>query len=188
MSEPFVGEIRLFGFDFAPRGWAFCAGQLMGISQNSSLFSLLGTNYGGDGITTFALPDLRGRAALSHGQMPGGSTYRVGERLGTETVTLTIMEMPAHTHALTGVTGNGTLHAVSQGGGESSPAGNYLAAVDDAYATSGTEVTMNANSVKVDLTGGQVGQTGGNLSHNNMQPSMVCNYCIALVGIYPSRS
>ncbi|MCY0093640.1 phage tail protein [Hoeflea ulvae] len=188
MADPFVGEIRLFGFNFEPRGWAFCAGQILPISQNTALFSLIGTFYGGDGRTTFALPDLRGRAALSYGRGPGLSDYQIGQKEGTETVTLNTTEMPAHTHSLTGVTGTASLHGVSQGGGESSPAGNYMAALDDAYAASGTEVAMNANSVKVSLAGGQVGTTGGSLPHNNMQPSLACNYCIALVGIFPSRS
>jgi len=188
MSEPFIGEIRLFGFDFAPRGWSFCAGQILPISTNSALFSLLGTFYGGDGRTTFALPDLRGRAAIGHGRGPGLTERKTGQTAGAENVTLNLEQMPRHNHTLGAVTGTATLNAVSDGGDASDPTGNYVAALDDAYKSAGTEVAMNANSVSVNLTGGTVSNTGNGQGHDNMQPSLVGNYCIALVGIFPSRS
>lgn len=188
MSDPFIGEIRLFGCNFAPRGWEFCDGQLLPISSNSALFSLLGTIYGGDGRTTFALPDLRGRAAIGFGTGPGLTPRAQGQKLGAEGVALNVGQIPSHNHTLAGVTGNATLNAVSDGGDDSDPAGNYLAALDDGYASAGTEVAMNENSVSVNLTGGSVGDTGSGQAHDNMQPFLVGNYCIALVGIFPPRS
>jgi microcystin-dependent protein len=174
--EPFIGQIEFFGFNFAPRGWAFCDGSLMSISENSALFSLLGTTFGGNGTTTFALPDLRGRVAINQGQGPGLSPYMMGQSSGTESVTLTINEMPSHSHS-----------AVLRGNSEdanSGEANNKTLGVANAniYNTNGPEngETLNPNSI-------QVAVAGGNQPHPNIQPYLVGNYCIATEGIYPSR-
>ena len=169
MTEPFIGEIRNFGFNFAPRGWALCQGQLMSISQNTALFSLLGTMYGGNGQTTFGLPDLRGRTAISFGQGPGLSNRTQGEVAGEEQVTLTSQQVAPHTH---GVTASSA--AASKSPGDSVPA--YTAAA--ASYGSGSDLTMSPSMVKPNA-GGQ--------PHENMPPYLVMNWCIALEGIYPSR-
>lgn len=172
MTDPFIAEIRLFPFNFAPRGWAFCNGQLLAISQNTALFSLLGTTYGGDGITTFALPNLNGRVPMHPGQGPGLSPHDLGEFGGAETVTLLSSEMPAHTHALT---------ASATDAGERSPAGqqpaNELGSINS-YAAPGGVTPLAAEAVT---------PTGGSQPHNNTQPSLVLAFAIALQGIYPSR-
>jgi len=169
MSQPFIGQIQQFGFIFAPLGWAFCNGQLMSIAQNTALFSLLGTMYGGDGVTTFALPDMRGRVSLHFGQGPGLSNYVQGETGGTETVTLQGIQMPMHNHTLNASTGQKLVIV---------PGGNNLGA--------GTIYTNAAlDSV---LTPGTIGQTGGSQPHENRQPFLIINWCIALQGIYPSRN
>jgi len=171
MAEPFLGEIRLFPYNFAPRGWAFCNGQLLSISQNIALFSLLGTTYGGNGQTTFGLPDLRGRFAMSSGQGPGLSVRDLGEIDGTETVALTAAQMPAHTHALNGSTATATTTV---------PTGNLHAApARPQYVAPGTTTPLAAQSV---------GSAGSSQAHENMPPYLVLNYCISLEGIYPSRS
>jgi microcystin-dependent protein len=168
MSNAFLGEIRAFPYNFAPRGWAFCNGQLLPISQNQALFSLLGTTYGGDGQITFALPDLRGRAAISSGQGPGLSNYILGEETGTESVTLTTNQLPAHTHP----------SAVSSDPGTSpSPAGK-LPARGGAYGTTNPGAAAAT----------QVGAAGGGQPHTNLPPTLTINYCIALQGIFPSRN
>lgn len=169
MSEPFLGEIRMFGFNFAPRGWAFCNGQLLAIAQNTALFSLLGTTYGGNGQTTFALPNLQGRVPLHFGQGAGLSSYSLGQSAGTETVTLTQSQMPAHGHVVTANNGDATA---------SRPA-NRFPAGGGAYADSGDGTTMNPTVVAT---------TGGSQPHNNIQPYLALNFCIALVGIFPSRN
>jgi microcystin-dependent protein len=169
MSEPFVAEIRVFASNFAPRGWAFCDGQLLPIAQNTALFSLIGTIYGGDGRTTTALPNLMGRAPVHPGRGPGLSQRRLGEKAGTESVALSETELPSHTHQLTGTEEDidGT-----------SPVGNYLATGNDQYsATDGS--TLSDASLQ---------DAGGSQSHNNMQPYLTMNFIIALVGVYPSRS
>lgn len=173
MSEPFLGQLLLVPYNFAPRGWAFCNGQILPIAQNTALFSLLGTTYGGNGQTTFALPDLRGRCALSAGQGPGLSSYDLGQVSGQETVTLTVNTMPAHNHApLTIQASAGTkLNAV--------PANNNLG---------GAMIYTNAALDSTLTPGGSTGNTGGSQPHNNMQPYLVLNYCIALEGIFPSRN
>ena len=182
MSEPFVGEIRPFGFNFAPRGWAFCDGSLLPISSNTALFSLLGTIYGGDGRTTFALPDLRGRTSLHMGHGPGLTDRRIGQRSGNETTTLNITNMPAHNHVV-----SATAKCKHTAGNTNDAVGNVWA--DDAGAASATysnlapDNNMSANAIDTDCS-----TTGGNQSFSNMQPYLVTNYCIALVGIYPSRS
>ncbi len=173
MDSPFLGMIAMFGFNFAPRGWAFCNGQILPIAQNTALFSLLGTTYGGNGQTTFALPDLRGRVPIGQFQGPGLSDYTLGQVAGSETVTLLSTQIPAHTHTLNGIT---------QAGTSAVPTGNLPAntgALDKEYGIPGTLTPMNAQAI---------GSTGGNQPHSNMQPYLAINYCIALQGIFPSRN
>lgn len=165
--EPFIGTILLFAGNFAPRGWAFCNGQIMSISQNSALFSILGTTYGGDGHTTFALPDLRGRTAIGMGAGPGLTPRTEGEQGGSETVTMTVNNMPAHNH---------TIASLNAPGDQSLPSGNYLAGAT-AY-SSRTDSTLNAQAVSV---------AGGSQPVSIMPPFLGLNYIIALEGIYPSR-
>ena len=174
-QEPFVGEVRMFAGNFAPRGWAFCDGQLMSISSNTALFSLLGTTYGGDGRTTFGVPDLRGRAVLHEGTGPGLSNKRLGERSGQETVTLTTNNLPSHSH--TAVINADNSVATSDEPGNALPARN--AAATPQYGVN-ANTTLNSAAVSV-------GNTGGGQAINNMQPYNTVNYIIALVGIYPSR-
>lgn len=165
------------GFNFPPRGYATCQGQILSIAQNTALFSLLGTTYGGNGQTTFALPDLRGRLPMGQGQGPGLSPRTLGEVSGTETVTLLVTQMPAHNHGF-------TLNAVSEAGDTSVPTGAYLAntgALDKEYKASGTVVAMNSGA-------GAVGASGGSQPHSNMPPYLVLNFYIALEGIFPSRN
>lgn len=174
MTAPFIAEIRMFGCNFPPRGNAFCNGQTMNISQNTALFSLLGTTYGGDGQTTFALPNLQGRAVMHPGQGPGLTNRDLGEIGGAATVAVTVNELPAHTH---GVSVASTADA---GADRSNAAGNVLAKpVDSSYATSGVASVMNAAAVT---------PTGFNGPHNNMQPYLAINFCIALQGIFPARN
>ena len=164
MSEPFLGEIRMFGSNFAPRGWALCDGQLLAISSNTALFSLLGTTYGGDGRTTFGLPDLRGRFPMHVGNGPGLTPRPWGQKSGAESVTLTVAEMPQHGHAVTADPGN-----------TSSPVDNLPAESNDSIYATGTS--------------GSVGpKAGGNQPHNNMPPFQTVHFIIALQGIFPSRS
>lgn len=173
--DPFLGQIMMFGGNFAPRGWAFCNGQLLAISANSALFSLLGTAYGGDGRTTFGLPDLRGRVPIHQGTGPGLRTARLGAKGGEESVTLNTLQIPSHSHS-------GTIEAadpVARGTGTDSPTNAYPAQ-GSTYATS-KNVRMASDAV---LTN----PTGGSQAHDNMQPYQVVSYVIALQGIYPSRS
>ena len=179
--EPFLGQIMMVGFNFAPRGWALCQGQLLPISQNSALFSLLGTMYGGDGRTTFALPDLRGRCAVGKGQGPGLSDRTQGEMFGQESVTLTIAETPSHIHQLLGSNTNGTT---------SDPTNNTLAksSVTIERGTSPIPVSTYASgAANAAMSGSSIAPAGGNQPHNNMQPSIAMNYIIALQGIFPPR-
>lgn len=168
MSNPFLGEIRIFGFNFAPRGWAFCSGQLLPIAQNTALFSLLGTTYGGNGQTNFALPDLRGRVPLSMGQGPGLSNYTEGEVAGSETVTLIATQMPTHSHIVNANNGAATTTRPSN----SYPAPSGFSATSD-----GT--TENP---------GVIASAGGSQPHENRQPYLALNFCIAMEGIFPSRN
>ncbi|NND73802.1 MAG: phage tail protein [Ilumatobacter sp.] len=169
MSEPFLAEIRIVAFNFAPRGWAFCDGQILPISQNQSLYSLLGTTYGGDGRTSFALPDLRGRTPIHVGSS-NGSSHLLGSKGGEETVTLSIAETPQHTH-----TPQGSATQVDS----NDPTGRLLGMnAGLPYHSVGTLAPMNANTVT------EIGGT----AHNNMQPSLVLNFCIALRGLFPSRN
>lgn len=167
MSEPFVGEIRPLGFNFAPRGWALCDGQLLPVSQNTALFSLLGTTYGGDGRTTFALPDLRGRAPMHY-----DNQYRQGYKNGTETVTLTTAELPSHSHPY---------HCTTDAADKKGPK-------DKVYGLGGAPIFTNTVSNTVSLDVDSVIPSGSGLPHENMQPSLTINYSIALVGLFPSRS
>ena len=171
MTEPFLGEIRLFPYNFAPRGWAFCQGQLLSIAQNTALFSLLGTTYGGNGQTTFALPDLRGRVPLSSGQGPGLSFYTLGEQGGVENVTLIQQQMPAHNHPL---------QVNNSGSATGRPSGGYPGQTStNTYAPSPDGTTFAAQAVS---------NSGGGQPHENRQPYLALNYCIALEGIFPSRN
>lgn len=173
MSNPFVAEIRIFPFNFAPRGWAFCNGQLLPISQNTALFSLLGTTYGGDGKSTFALPDLQGNAPMHPGQGPGLSLHDLGEVSGTATVTLLQTETPAHPHALRAGADPSNAQAPNNQVILSRSAGG------SAYNPTATGLTqMNALGLSL---------AGGGLPHNNMQPFLTLNFCIALQGVFPAR-
>lgn len=173
MSEPFIGEIRIFGFNFAPRSWAFCNGQLLPISQNTALFSLLGTIYGGDGRTTFALPNLEGRAPMGEGRGPGLTARTIGQRGGTDFVTLVESQIPNHAH---------NVNCVSTPGSTNIPTNNIPAntgLIDREYSDSTTTINMASAAVA---------NTGGSQSHNNMQPYLGIYFCMALQGLYPSRS
>ena len=172
MSEPFIGEIRLFPYNFAPRGWAFCNGQLLSIGQNTALFSLLGTTYGGNGQTTFALPDLRGRVAISSGQGSGLANYVVGQIGGEEGHALITSEMPSHNHQA---------NANTAGGNSQNPQGNYWSA----DASGGSAAYSSVKNAQMNAAA--IGNTGGSQPHNNVQPYLTLNYCIALQGIYPAR-
>lgn len=173
MSQPFVGQVLMAGFNFAPKGFAFCDGRLLSIAQNQALFSLLGTMYGGDGITTFALPDLRGRVSNHFGQGPGLSNYVQGEKSGTETVTLNASNLPAHNHIVRAGTG----------GGLETPQNNY-----PGTDTSGNVAQFYGATTNTAMNAQMIANAGGNQPHNNMQPYTVINICIALQGIYPSRN
>ena len=176
MSEPFIAEIRIFAGNFAPRSWAFCNGQLLPIAQNTALFSLIGTTYGGDGRSTTALPNLKGRAAMHPGRGPGLTSRRLGQRGGVEMVSLTEAQMPSHTHTL-------RANSVGRGGGSRSPAGNSFSNVQGGFAyVTGSDTNL------VDLSSMALPNTGGSQPHNNMQPFIAMNYIIALQGLYPSRS
>ncbi|MFP6846143.1 MAG: tail fiber protein [Thalassolituus sp.] len=173
MSDPFVGEIRMFAGNFAPRGWAFCDGQLLAVSQNDALFSLLGTTYGGDGRTTFGLPDMRGRLPVHQGQGSGLTLRRLGSHYGEENVTLTVNEIPPHSHGFMASTAE-----VSS----SNPANDVLGSHTD-----GDESYTSTLSNVVGLSSDVVATAGGSRSHTNLMPALCVNYIIALFGIYPSR-
>ena len=165
MSEPFLAEIRIFGFNFPPRGWAHCDGQILPINQNQSLYSLMGTTYGGDGRTTFALPGLRGRTP-----MHVGSSFNLGNRGGEENHILTTAEIPSHQHPVLSATN----------GGEDFPSGTLPGIAEEpSYRARGNTTTMSANGTTA---------TGSNLGHNNMQPYLSVNFCIAIQGLFPSRN
>jgi microcystin-dependent protein len=171
MTEPFLGEIRLFPYNFAPRGWAFCQGQILSIAQNTALFSLLGTTYGGNGQTTFALPDLRGRVPVSSGQGPGLSFYTLGEEAGVESVTLSQQQMPQHNHQV---------QVNNAGSATGRPSGAYPGQTSgNAYAPSTDGTTFAPQAIS---------NSGGSQPHENRQPYLALNYCIALEGIFPSRN
>lgn len=175
MSEPFLAEIRIVGFNFAPRGWAFCDGQILPINQNQSLYSLLGTTYGGDGRTSFALPDMRGRTPIHVGSS-NGTNHLQGSKSGEETHTLSQAEMPQHTHELKGSTDSAT-----QGG----PSGNFISATTLA---GGNLFSTTSDSLNVSMASAGISNVGGGQAHNNMQPYLALNFCIALRGLFPSRN
>ena len=174
MAEPFVGQIITAGFNFAPRGYATCDGQLLSIAQNTALFSLLGTQFGGDGRVTFGLPDLRGRVPIHQGQGPGLTNRTMGEMAGEETHTLISTEMPMHNHLF---------NTTNVAGALPTPNGNFLSTTSDSnvvfYRPTADGSTLNPQSI---------GLAGGSQPHNNMQPYLVINFCIAMEGIFPSRN
>jgi microcystin-dependent protein len=171
VSEPFLAEVRIVAFNFAPRGWAFCDGQILPINQNQNLYSLLGTTYGGDGRTSFALPDLRGRVPIHVGRSNGGGNHTLGQRNGEETHTLSAGEMPQHKHPL---------QATNDAGTATAPQGDVLAEASlPVYDSFASATAMGS---------GSVANTGGGQAHNNMQPTLVLNFCIALQGLPPSRN
>jgi microcystin-dependent protein len=171
MADPFVAEIRIFPFNFAPKGWAWCDGQLMPLSQNTALFSLLGTTYGGNGKSNFALPDLQGRTPMHPGQGPGLSLHDLGETGGSETVTLLESEIPVHSHGL----------MASQGDGIDQGPTNSL------YATGISIGQYAAPGNLTSLNGAAVTPAGGDQPHNNLQPYLTFYFCIALQGVFPPR-
>ena len=164
MAEPFLSEIRTFSFNFPPKGWAFCTGQLLPINQNQALFSLLGTTYGGNGQTTFGLPNLQGQAPIHV-----GNGHTLGERAGSTSVTINQQQMPTHTHAL---------NATDNNGATANPNGAFLGAFNNGYLAPTQLTSLHPDSVT---------SVGGSQPHNNMQPYLVLNFCIALQGIFPSR-
>jgi microcystin-dependent protein len=171
-GDPFLGEIALVGFNFPPLGWALCNGQLLPINQNTALFSLLGTTYGGDGITNFALPDLRGRVPIHMGQGPGLSSFVIGQTGGAEAITLTAAQMPSHSH---------TLNASSQNGSSDTPTGAFPA-------KSAAGVPQYGAASNTAMAAAAVSTAGSNVPHENHQPFLTMNYIIALNGIFPSRN
>jgi len=187
-SEPFVGEIMFFGGNFAPIGWALCDGQLLS-TQNDALFSLLGTIYGGDGRTTFAVPDMRGRFPVHQGTGPGLSDYRLGQTGGSETVTLITNQIPDHSHSL-GPLANPQLKAANALGDSTSASGNALGlSLARLYSTQTPNSAMHADSISATISGdGIVANAGGNQPHENRPPFVAINCNIALFGIFPSRS
>lgn len=178
--DPFLGQIIMFAGNFAPRGWAFCDGQLLSIAQNSALFSILGTTYGGDGRTTFGLPDLRGRVPMHAGHGPGLTARPLGQKLGAEAITLSANEMPAHNHS-----GRGTILCKNGQPDESNPGGAVPATLNNG--TEGYGETSNG-TMKADGVNLNIGSAGGSQAHYNIQPSQCVNFIIALDGIYPSPS
>jgi microcystin-dependent protein len=172
MSEPFVAEIRIFSFNFPPSGWAFCNGQVLAISQNTALFSLLGTTYGGNGTTNFALPNFQGRSPMHTGQGPGLSLRRLGDTGGEDTIALSASELPVHTHPTSSNSGMGDQY---------SPAGNFWAT----DAGGNFEYGASANTT---MAAQAVQSAGGGEPHNNLQPYLALNFCIAMQGVFPARS
>jgi microcystin-dependent protein len=173
-SEPYIAEIRIFGGNFAPQGWAFCNGQTMSIDQNEALFNLIGTTYGGDGVSTFNLPDLRGRLPIHQGQGLDLSPYVIGGKGGTEQVAITLAELPSHTH---------TAQAAKIGNTDT-PAGNYPA-TDPA----GNVAQYKANTTEnATMAGTAISQTGGGVAHSNIQPVLAVSYIISMFGVFPSRN
>ena len=172
MSQPFVGEIRMFGGNFAPAGWAFCQGQLMAISQNDTLFNLIGTTYGGDGQTTFALPDLQGRVPIHNGTNPGsGTNYQLGEKAGVEAVTLTTNQIPIHTHAFLG----------------SQDIAQNPQPTDSMVAQSATVQLFISDVASSPLDAQMLGAVGGSQPHENLQPYLCVSFILSLFGVFPHQ-
>lgn len=180
MSDPFVAEIRMFGFNFAPTGWAQCNGQLLPISQNTALFSLLGTFYGGDGKSTFALPNLQGSCATHQGQGAGLQQWFIGQQQGSETVTLLLSEIPLHSHSLNATTTNGSGLAATNG--------QFARAFKGNLQSSNTGKMYSANAPQTTLAPTALAVTGSSFPHNNMMPFLTVNFCIAMQGIFPPRT
>jgi microcystin-dependent protein len=179
MANPFVAEIRIFPFNFAPQGRAFCDGQLLPISQNTALFSLLGTTYGGDGKSNFALPNLQGNAPLHPGQSPGGSLFDLGQQAGVETVTLISTQIPAHSHFLNA---NAAVATTASPSGAAFAEGNWNLAPN-----SGTVNIYTTAAPDTALAPTAIAPAGSSFPHNNMQPYLTLNFCIALQGVFPAR-
>lgn len=182
MSTPYLGEMRIFAGNFAPRGWAFCAGQLISIAQYDALYALLGTTYGGDGQNTFALPDLRGRVAIGQGQAPGLSNYVLGQKSGTETVTLTTTQMPSHNHVLTAWNVDSTAPTPGPGLALSNPLDSHTGVANLWY------LNLNGGPNTPALAADTVMPSGGNQPHDNCAPTLIINYIIALEGVFPSQN
>ena len=182
MSQPFIGQIQPFAFNFAPRSWALCNGQLLAISQNTALFSLLGTTYGGDGRVTFALPNLQGRVPMHYGTSPGNSTYALGEEGGVQNVILDLTQMPSHRHSFSGTTAAadskrpvaGSAYATTTTAASVSPGDNFYA--------------PTANPVVTAINPNTLATAGGNQPHTNLQPCLTISWCICMFGIFPSRN
>ena len=176
MSQPYIGEIRLLPYNFAPRGWATCSGQLFSIAQNTALFALIGTTYGGDGVTTFALPDLRGRLPVHQGQGPGQSNYTIGQVAGSESVTLIPSQMPAHSHTLMATTAAAT---------SVTPGSTLLPG-----AVSGDTFYVNttAGNTMAPMSNQMIAPAGASQPHENTMPTLTLQYCMAIEGIFPSRN
>jgi len=173
--DPFVAEIRIFPFNFAPKGWAFCDGQILPLSQNTALFSLLGTTYGGDGKSNFALPDMQGNAPMHPGQGPGLSLHDLGETGGSDTVSLLESEIPSHNH---------TLMASGTASSKPSPVGNAFARIQ----SGATPYVAPAGAPLASFSDDALAPAGGDQPHNNMQPYLTLTFCIALQGVYPPRT
>lgn len=187
-QDGFIGEIRLFAGNFEPRGWAFCNGQILSIAQNTALFSILGTTYGGNGQTTFALPDLRGRTPIGPGQGPGLASRTLGEAAGQESHFITVAELPVHSHPF-----SGTLKSTSEAGNTSNPTGAYPAKAEVVLSRTDTKENntyknTNNSTMAADVVTGTVGNSGSGQPINNMQPYLSINYIICLEGIFPSRN
>ena len=174
MSNPFLAEIRIFPFNFAPKGWAFCDGQILPLSQNTALFSLLGTTYGGDGKSNFALPNMQGNAPMHPGQGPGLSLHDLGEMSGSETVTLLESEIPAHSHGVFGSNTNSN---------QQTPVANFHSG-----STQNHRYAAAANDPNVNMNDGVIAPAGGDQPHNNLSPYLTLNFCIALQGVFPPRT
>jgi microcystin-dependent protein len=190
MGTPYVGEIILVGFTFAPVGWALCDGHLLPIAQNDTLFQLIGTTYGGDGQTTFAVPDLRGRIPIGQGQGPSLQNYIIGQVAGSEAVTLTVNQIPNHTHTVnsSGLTATAKCRTGTPVANQRTPVGNVhaveAAGVTMPYSSAAPDAVMNADPVTIS---GNTAATGTSTAHDNRQPFLTMNYCISLFGVFPSQ-
>lgn len=182
-TEPFIGEIKIFAFDFAPVGYAYCAGQTLSIAQNTALFALIGTIYGGNGQTTFMLPNLQGRMPIGQGQGPGLPLYTIGQQSGVPTTTLTSNNLPPHVHPAQGITV--AMPVATTGGDTDSPAGAFLALTTGDFYSS---VSTPGNHTGALTVSGQTGTAGAGQPFSIMNPYLALNFCIATVGIFPSRN
>jgi microcystin-dependent protein len=180
MTQPFIGQLALFPYNFAPKGWAVCDGSLISVKNNSALYSLIGTYYGGDGVTTFALPDLRGRVPNSQGTMPGGSTYAIGERAGVQSVTLSSAQMASHSHNVPAFASAATSTKPNDAPPAQAIQPGRVPVPINLYAspTAGAATTLAPQAISA---------AGGNAPHNNQQPYLVLEWCIATTGIFPPR-